>query len=163
MNSFGTGTLSNLIGARTGYGILDGVSRFIGTQRGFEVDRMATPASMSGEVYRFFLWSDGCEEHPHRFCQYPWPRGEEVLPEHKIVGITHFYLVYDDTEPGHPKVSIEMHQFVAEFSESSFQLLGTGEQAPPPLMFAGATGTGCGKGLPCDKPLQTPDPNEFKV
>jgi len=162
-NSFGTGTLLNLIAPRTGYQILDGVSRFIGTQKGFEVDRMATPASMSGQVYRFFLWSDGCEKQPHQGCELPWPTGEEVRPESKIVGVTHFYLVYDDTEPGHPKVSIEMDQFVAEFSKSSFQLLGTGEQAPPPLMFAGATGTGCGKGLPCDTPLHTPDPVESKV
>jgi len=143
------------------------LAKIIGKKKQFHILRDAMPVSAEGMAYRFFLGSHGCpgessKDSGSTDCALPWPDFAPVRESEETANILRFYLLFDGTEPGKPKVSIESNSFQGKFSESTFQPLGTGVEAPPASpMFAGSTGTGCGVGLPCGEPLTTPDPVEF--
>jgi len=162
-DTFGLGSLSNLLGQRTGWPILDSLADKIGTFMTFKISKELTPVEEAGKprVTRYFLQSFGCD-HPKDECYVPWPVYEPVRQKGLSIGITRFYLAYSEEVPGHPEARIEMSQWATRHSKSNFTLLGTGVEPPPALMFVGSTGTGCARGMPCDKPENHEVPVLFK-
>jgi len=161
-DTFGLGSLSNLMGARTGWPILDSVAETVGTFRTFKISKDAEPVESDKYVTRFFLQSIGCED-PKDECYISWPEYEPIRAEGHIVGVTRFYLAYHEEVAGHPEAHIEMGQWASNHSKSSFRLVGTGVEAPPPApVFAGSTGTGCARGDVCDSPERHESPVPFK-
>jgi len=162
-DTLGLGSLSNLLGQRTGWPILDSLADKIGTFMTFKIKKDFTPVEEPGKplVTRYFLQSFGCD-HPKDECYIPWPEYEPVRQKELNVGITRFYLAYSEEVPGKPEARIEMGQWATRHSKSNFTLLGTGVESPPTLMFAGSTGTGCARDMPCDKPENHEVPVLFK-
>lgn len=162
-DSFGLGSLSNLLPVRTGWSILDSLAEQIGTFMTFKIRKDLTPVEESGKplVSRYFLQSFGCDG-PKDECYIPWPVYEPVRRKGLAIGITRFYLVFSEEVPGQPEARIEVGQWATNHSKSSFSLLGTGVEPPPALMFAGSIGTGCAKDMPCDRPEQHQVPVPFK-
>jgi hypothetical protein len=142
---------------------LDSLAEKIGTFMTFKISKDLAPVEEPGKplVTRYFLQSFGCDD-PKDECYIPWPEYEPVRESGVEVGVTRFYLAYDETVPGHPAASIEIGQWATKHSKSNFTLLGTGVEAPPALTFAGSTGTGCAKDAPCDKPENHEVPVPFK-
>mmetsp|Transcript_44825 Transcript_44825/g.116532 ORF Transcript_44825/g.116532 Transcript_44825/m.116532 type:complete len:290 (-) Transcript_44825:186-1055(-) len=162
-DTFGLGSLTNLLAPRTGWPILDSLAEKIGTFMTFKIRKDLTPVEEPGNplVTRYFLRSFGCDD-PMEECYIPWPEYESVREDGINVGITRFYLAYSEEVPGHPEARIEMGQWATRHSKSNFTLLGTGVEPPPTLTFAGSTGTGCAKDTPCDKPENHEVPVPFK-
>jgi len=166
-DKLGLGSLSNLMGPRTGWAILDSLSEKIGSKMTFKIKKDLTPVEsppawlFQEHVTRYFLHSFGCDD-PKEECFIPWPEYEAVRSNGQAVGVTRFYLAYSEEVPGHPEARIEMGQWATRHSKSNFTLLGTGVEPPPTLTFAGSTGTGCAKDTPCDKPENHEVPVPFK-
>jgi len=162
-DTLGLGSLSNLLAPRTGWPILDSLAGKIGTFMTFKIRKDLAPVEEPGKplVTRYFLQSFGCDA-PDEECYIPWPEYEPVRESGVEVGITRFYLAYSEEVPGHPEARIEMGQWGTRHSKSNFTLLGTGVEPPPTLTFAGSSGTGCAKGMLCDKPENHEVPVPFK-
>jgi len=164
MDTFGLGTLANLLGHRKGWPILDSLAEKIGTFMTFKIRKDLTPVEQPGNppVTRYFLQSLGCDD-PKDECYIPWPEYGPVREEGINVGITRFYLAYSEEVPDHPEARIEVGQWATNHSQSNFTLLGTGVLPPPTLRkFAGSAGTGCARGTPCDKPERHAAPVPFR-
>jgi len=166
-DKLGLGSLSNLMGPRTGWAILDSLSEKIGSKMTFKIRKDLTPVEsppawlFQERVTRYFLRSFGCDD-PKEECFIPWPEYEAVRSKGQAVGITRFYLAYSEEVPGHPEARIEIARSATDHLESVFTLLGTGAEPPPALVFAGAIGTGCVRGVSCDKPENHEVPVPFK-
>jgi len=172
-DTFGLGTLTDLLGHRKGWPILDSLAEKVGTKMTFKIRKDLRPVEEPGNplVTRYFLQSLGCDG-PKDECHIPWPEYEPVREEGINVGIQRFYLAYSEIpeRPEHriangqwiPEARIEVGQWATKHSKSNFTLLGTGAAPPPSLKFAGSVGTGCAKDAPCDKPENDERPVPFK-
>jgi len=166
-DTLGLGSLSNLLGPRTGWSILDSISEKIGSKMTFKIKKDLTPVEapptwlFKEHVTRYFLQSFGCDD-PKEECFIPWPGYEAVRSEGQAVGITRFYLAYREEVPGHPETRIEIGQWATDHLESNFTFLGTGVEPPPALVFAGSVGTGCVGGASCDEPENHGYPVPFR-
>jgi hypothetical protein len=161
-DTFGLGSLSNLLAPRTGWPILDSVAETVGTFMTFKIKKDAEPVESDKYETRFFLQSVGCDD-PKDECYISWPEYEPIREKGLAVGITRFYLAYSEEVAGQPEAHIEMGQWASDHSKSSFKLLGTGVEAPPPApVFAGSNGTGCVRDDDCDEPRRSESPVPFE-
>jgi len=126
------------------------------------IPKTATPVTTEdGTSFKFFIESEGChggDGVSDEDCELPWAAFDQVRQHDEIVDITRRFLVYDARKPGERAVSIETNKYEAKFYRSNVDILGTGAPLPAEPVYAGATGTGCGKGLTqCSLPVQGSD------
>lgn len=127
------------------------------------VPKSAAPVTTEdGMSFRFFLESEGChggEGSSNEACELPWATYDQERQHPEFVDITHQFLVYDARKAGERAVSIETNRYEAMFARSDVEVLGTGAPLPAQAVYAGASGTGCGKALAqCSTPRQGPAP-----
>jgi len=132
------------------------------TKATMSIPKNAAPVTtVDGTSFKFFIESEGChggDGANDEDCELPWGAYDKIREHDEIVDITRRFLVYDATKPGDRAVSIETNSYKAKFFRSKLELLGTGAPMPAEPVYAGATGTGCGKGLTqCSVPVQGPD------
>jgi len=133
------------------------------TKATMSIPKTATPVTNDdGTSFRFFVESEGCdggEGANDKDCELPWGAFDTIRQHTEVVDITRRFLVYDASKPGDRAVSIETNKYEATFFRSDVDILGTGAPLPAAPVYAGATGTGCGKGLTqCSLPVQGPEP-----
>jgi len=126
------------------------------------ISKTATPVTTEdGMSFRFFIESEGCNSGDgasDEDCELPWGAFDKVRQHTEIVDITRRFLVYDARKAGARAVSIETNRYEAKFFRSDVDILGTGAPLPAAPVYAGATGTGCGKGLTqCSTPVSGPE------
>jgi len=127
-------------------------------KKAMTISKTAAPVTTDdGMSFKFFIESEGCNSADED-CELPWGAFDKVRQHTEIVDITRRFLVYDARKAGARAVSIETNKYEAKFFRSDVEILGTGAPLPEAPVYAGATGTGCGKALSqCSLPVQGPD------
>jgi len=130
-----------------------------GTTKQLSIPKAANAVTTQEHYHRFFVVSEGC---PHgnekEDCELPWSVFDEPRVAATGVALTRRFLVYDDTNPGVPRIRMETNKYAAKFYESGFQPLGTGLPVPKSAVFAGSTGTDCAPNVQCAAPPSSVEP-----
>jgi len=130
-----------------------------GNTKQLKIPKAANAVTSQEYYHRFFVKSEGC---PHgnadENCELPWAAFDEPRVAASSAEVVRRFLVYDDTNPGVPRISMETNKYAAKFHESGFQPLGTGLPVPKSPIFAGSTGTDCAPKVQCAAPPSSVEP-----